>query len=564
VKWPRPRVRLLLCALLTALVYLPGLGRPALWEPDEGRYAEIGREMLLRADFITPRDDWVRYFEKPPLMYWVTAASIRLLGTNETAVRLPVALASIAQVVITMALAQQMFDPLTGVLAALCLALSPIFFGFSRFLTLDPPLAFSIAAALFIFYRAVDELPAPAARRKLYLAAVMVAVGTLIKGPVALVLVCAVAGSYLLSSGRGQRLRQIPWLGCAILYLGLTLPWFVLVARRNPGFVRFFLVHEHLQRYAVSTEHAWGPYFFILVILAGMWPWIAFAPAAFGAQPSPSDRSKPAAVLFNVLWFGVVLIFFSIPRSKLGSYILPALPPLAILAGLGLSRLVRGPLTRLRWWFGGIALVDAIVAVAALLVVPKMAEARSFPALLVDLRIGLIGAVGGSLLATLTCWPSRRAWPAEIKPARPGRALIATALLGLGIAVALGAAMKARQDGAPLESYRGLARQIAAAKLGSDCVLASYRHIEQSLPFYLRQREVLVGFRGELAPFSSSSDAKASFLDNDSALAALWHSGRCVVLVINRRDLSRVLPQLGPPARPVAIEGEKIALVNRK
>jgi len=560
VKWPSPRVRLLLCALLTALLYLPGLGRPALWEPDEGRYAEIGREMLLRADFVSPRDDWVRYFEKPPLMYWVTAASIRLLGPNETAVRLPVVLASIAQVVITMALAQQMFDPLSGALAALCLALSPIFFGFSRFLTLDPPLAFSITAALAIFYSTVDGLPAPRARRALYLVAVMVAVGTLIKGPVALVLVGAVAGLYLLSSGRGERLRQIPWLGCVILYLGLTLPWFVLVTVRNPGFLRFFLIHEHLQRYAVSTEHAWGPYFFLLVLLAGMWPWIAFVPIAFSAPP-PSASSGRAPVLFNVLWFGVVLLFFSIPRSKLGSYILPAVPALAILAGLGLSTLLRGPLARLRWWFGSIALIDAITAAAALLVVPKMAAARAFPDLLFDLKLGLIGAVGGSVLATLTCWPWRQAWPAEMKSGSPGRALIATGLLGLGMVVALGAAMKARQYG---ESYRGLARQIAAAKLGSDCVLASYRHIEQSLPFYLKRREVLVGFRGELAPFSSGADAKGSFLDNDSALATLWHSGRCVVLVINRGDLSRILPQLGPLSRPVAAEGKKIALVNRK
>lgn len=565
VNWPCPRVRLLLCALLTAVLYLPGLGRPALWEPDEGRYAEVGREMLLRGDFVTPRDDWVGYFEKPPLMYWVTAGSIRLLGPNETAVRLPVALSSIGQVVITMALAERMFDPLSGALAALCLALSPLFFGFSRFLTLDPPLAFFITAALALFYYVVDSLPAPRARRGFYLAALMTALGTLTKGLVAPVLVGGVALLYLVVSGRGRRLRQIPWLRGGLLYLTVTLPWFVLVACRNPGFLRFFFIHEHLERYAISTEHAWGPYFFVLVVLAGMWPWIAFVPAALSDQPSlESDRSMRAPILFSLVWFLVVLIFFSIPRSKLGSYILPALPPLAILAGFGLRTLVRAPTARPRWWFASIATVNLIVAVVALLVVPGMAEVRAFPALRTDLWIGLIGATGASLFAALICSPWRRARPsAGLKPERSGRVLIATGLLGLGMVVALGASVKARQDGAPLESYRGLARQIAGAKLEPDCVLASYHHFVQALPFYLSRREVLVGYRGELAPFGATSDAQASFLDNDQALATLWRSGRCVVLVINRKDLGRVLPQLEPPLRPIAVEGKKIALTNR-
>lgn len=553
-----------MCALLTAMLYLPGLGRPALWEPDEGRYAEVGREMLLRADFVTPRDNWVRYFEKPPLIYWITAGSIRLLGPNETAVRLPVALASIGQVVITMALTERMFDPLGGALAALCLALSPLFFGFSRFLTLDPPLAFFITAALALFYCVVDKLPAPRARRGLYLAALMAALGTLTKGLVAPVLIGGVALLYLASSGRGRRLGQVPWLRGGLLYLAVTLPWFVLVARRNPGFLRFFFIHEHLERYAISTEHAWGPYFFVLVVLAGMWPWIAFVPAALSAQPPESERSHRAAILFNLLWFLVVLIFFSIPRSKLGSYILPALPPLAILAGVGLSTLARAPAARARWWFASIAMVNVIAAGIMLLVVPGMAEVRAFPALRTDLWIGLIGATGASLLAALICSPWRRARPtAGMKPERSGRVLIATGLLGLGMVVALGASVKARQDGAPLESYRGLARQIAATKLEQDCVLASYHHFVQALPFYLGRREVLVGYRGELAPFGASSDAQASFLDNDQALAALWRSGRCVVLVINRKDLGRVLPQLKPPLRPIAGEGKKIALTNR-
>ena len=144
-------------ALLAAILYLPGLGRPALWEPDEGRYAEIAREMVVTGDYVTPRDDFELYFEKPPLVYWANAASIKIFGVNEFAVRLPAALFSIGQVVVTAALAEVMFGATAGFFAALALALSPLFFGFARFATLDPALAFFLTAALGAFYIAARD-----------------------------------------------------------------------------------------------------------------------------------------------------------------------------------------------------------------------------------------------------------------------------------------------------------------------------------------------------------------------------------------------------------------------
>ena len=140
-------LRLTIYAILAAILYLPGLGRPALWEPDEGRYAEIAREMVISGDYVTPRDDFELYFEKPPLVYWAEAAAIQIFGVNEFAVRLPAALFSIGQVVVTAALAEAMLGAAAGFFAALVLALSPLFFGFARFATLDPALAFFLAAA---------------------------------------------------------------------------------------------------------------------------------------------------------------------------------------------------------------------------------------------------------------------------------------------------------------------------------------------------------------------------------------------------------------------------------
>src|SRR5579863_4830023 len=120
--------RILLCGGLALLLYLTGLGRPALWEPDEGRYAEIAREMVMSGDYVTPRDDWVRYFEKPPLVFWVTAGALKVFGRNEFAVRVQAAVFSAGEVAVTEALGEVMFGATAAMLGALALALSPLLF----------------------------------------------------------------------------------------------------------------------------------------------------------------------------------------------------------------------------------------------------------------------------------------------------------------------------------------------------------------------------------------------------------------------------------------------------
>ncbi len=544
--------RLVLCALVAALLYLPRLGHPPLWEPDEGRYAEIPREMIVTGDFVTPRDDFVRYFEKPPLVYWITAASIEVFGRNEFAVRLPAALFSIGQVVVTAALGEAILGPTAGFAAAACLALSPLFFGFARFATLDPALAFFVTAALAAFFMAIraPALDDGKSRRWMLLAAAMLALGTLAKGPVALVLGGGVALIDILVERRLRELSPALIFACALVYAAIVLPWFVLVALRNSGFVAFFFVHEHLQRYLVSTEHRWGPYFFVVLAVAGTWPWIWFAPlgAMELARGGGQDRGGKRALRFLLAWFGFVLIFFSIPRSKLGSYILPGIPPLAILAGCGIARLAAIEACRRRRIFAGLALVSAVFAIGAMVVL-LFARRRLGAALCADAEILIAGLTIGAFGALLLDRRSARAW----------RAIIA---LAAGVTIALGAGLKARGDAAAAFSYRGLAREIAPY-VDSGCLVASYRHFVQSLPFYTGGREALVGYRGELAPFGGTPDAAASFIANDTRLRDVWASSQCVVLIADRRDLPALVPTLDPQAAIIGCGGKKFALLNR-
>jgi len=560
--------RVALCAGVAALLYFTGLGRPALWEPDEGRYAEVAREMLLQGDYVTPRNDWVRYFEKPPLVYWVTAAAMKIFGANEFAARAPAALFSTGQVAVTEALGEAMFGPIAGVMAAVALALSPLFFGFARFATPDPALAFFFTAALASFYMAAKSgymsaesgTAEPGSFRRrggrngMILAAALLGLGTLAKGPVALALGGAVALVWLIIEGRAREALTIPWLWCAIVYLAITAPWFVLAAERNAGFLQFFFVHEHVQRYLESTEHEWGPYFFVIVVAGGMWPWLYFAPLGLhdlrnrdGDEPAVTKRRS--ALAFLLIWFGLIFVFFSIPRSKLGEYILPGFPPLAIIAGYGLSRVTEMDREPAKHFMLRFVMLNAAIGFAMALAAPTLIRYGISRVLLQDAAVAEFGLLAGATGAAIA--------------ARFCRSAVAIAVpVALGVVLAMGALMKAREDAAPMFSYRTLARMIGPV-IGDGCALASYHHQVQSLPFYTRQREKLVGYRGELAPFGDSADARESFVASDADLEALWGSKACVVVIANRSDLTRLKRILTPAPSIIGCEGKKFALLNQ-
>ncbi|HEY6420205.1 MAG TPA: phospholipid carrier-dependent glycosyltransferase [Candidatus Binataceae bacterium] len=552
--------RVALCALVAAILYLPGLGRPALWEPDEGRYAEIAREMVVAADYVTPRDDWEPYFEKPPLVYWANAAAIRLFGANEFAARIPSALFTVGEVAATAAIADAMFGAAAGLLAALALALSPLVFGFARFASLDPALAFFLTAALGSFYAAAraPDFGGGAGRRWFLLAAAMLALGTLAKGPVALALGGGVALVWLLGEGRGRDIARIPFLSCAVVYAAIVVPWFALAEHRNPGFLGFFFIHEHLQRFLESREHGWGPYFFIPVVIGGTWPWILFVPLGVREMMRPSANddaenraARVSALRFLVTWFTVIFIFFSIPRSKLGSYALPMLPPLAIAAGYALLRLDAIGAARVRRMVAACAAANAVVAIAAIAIVWAFNEKANLNfAVAADATVIAAAFMLGALAALILARGGAR-------PAAAVGALAATMLVVLMLGERL------RADAAP--TYRRLAAAVQPY-LRPGCVLASYRHYIQSLPFYTQVRETRVEYRGEIGEFVPQSairePSSAFMIGKESRLREVWGSGACMVLIVNQRDLPPLMSTLTPAPVAIGCEGKKVAVYN--
>ncbi|HXW84361.1 MAG TPA: phospholipid carrier-dependent glycosyltransferase [Candidatus Binataceae bacterium] len=534
-------------AVIAAALYLRGLGTAALWEPDEGRYAEIAREMAVSGDYITPRDDGLRYFEKPPLVYWCNAAAIRLLGKSEFAVRTPAALFSAAEVGVTFAIADFMFDTTTGVLAALALMLAPLVFAFAVFATLDPALAFFMTAAVGAFYAASREPQFGRGAGYLWMvaAAALLALGTLAKGPVALVLVGVIALAWLWWEQRAPDIMRIPFISCLVVYLAIAAPWFVLAEWRNPGFLRFFFVHEHLQRYLESQEHGWGPWFFVPIVIAGAWPWIYFAPRSLSGFRQQTGTSSAVRLLLT--WFAVVFVFFSIPRSKLGSYILPAMPPIAIAAGLGLSSLRNLQPIQARRIVRTFAVVNGAVIVACAIGVFVPLRDVS-----VSVRIDALIAVAALSLAAIIC-------AAFVTDA--SHTWVTAGGLALAVLLVSWSAGHLRNGLAELTSYRSLAQSLAPY-LTPDCVLGSYRHYVQALPFYTGLRETPVEYFGEIAEFEPANDRPDAFIGRESRLRELWSSQRCFILVANQNDLAPLEKLLSPRPAMLGCEGKKVALAN--
>ena len=347
------------------------------------------------------------------------------------------------------AIGDAMFGAAAGLLAALALALAPLVFAFARFATLNPALAFFLTAAMGAFIGAsrAPDFGSGAGRRWMWLSAAMLALGTLSKGPVALVLGGAIALIWMLVEHRARELRRIPFVGCAIIYLAIVLPWFVLAEHRNPGFLEFFFIHEHVERFVSSQEHGWGPWFFIPIVIGGAWPWIFFAPLGWIEISRSKENPLRSRSNLLVIWFVAIVMFFSIPRSKLGSYILPALPPLAILAGYGLTRISEIARERGIAWMRSFAVVNVCAATAACIGLYLAAD-RLPPGLALDGAMIAAALAAGAIAAYLLTRTATRA-------------AFAIVPIALAMLLTAGIAERARGAAASVVSYRELAHGIA-------------------------------------------------------------------------------------------------------
>ena len=351
--------RPLLITLLFILLWGIGLSTRSITRPDEGRYAEISREMSLSHNWVTPRLNAIPYFEKPPLQYWAGAISMQALGPTPLAARLWSALMGLLGCFLVWRAGNRLLGARAGLYGALVLGSGVYYVILGHINTLDMGVSVWMAAALFAFLRAQVE-----DRRWMMVAWGAAAAALLSKGLMALVLPGITLVLYsLLTRDTSVWKRLDPVRGLLIL-IALAGPWFLLCAQANPEFLHFFFIHEHVQRF-MSTVHqrvepAW---YFIPILLAGLLPWTGQLWAALRRPFAPSETRAFSPTKFLALYVLVVLVFFSLSGSKLPSYILPAFPALALLIGNVLSRQKTFPHSALWLGLGWAALLAFAAAV---------------------------------------------------------------------------------------------------------------------------------------------------------------------------------------------------------
>ncbi len=317
------------------------LGSYPLANPDEGRYAEIPREMVDSGDYIVPRLNGVLYFEKPPLLYWLNAASIRFLGKSEWFLRMWPALFALTGCLMTYIAGRKLFGRSSGLAGAGVLATSLLYYGLSRILILDMLVSALISVTLFAFIIGVREPPGRTRRLWFYLLYVGAALATLSKGLIGFGLPGAIIFFWLLLTRQWRCLRPFYLFSGTLIFLAIALPWHVLTARANEDFFQFYIIHSHFARFVSKAHGHQQPFwFFVPIALAGLFPWVCFLwPALRRKYLDPSTRSETrSSFQFMLIWAGLILLFFSVSGSKLPPYILPMLPPLALLIGVFLAR----------------------------------------------------------------------------------------------------------------------------------------------------------------------------------------------------------------------------------
>lgn len=506
------------------------LGIRPLANPDEGRYAEIPREMVATGDWVTPRLNAVPYFEKPPLVYWCVAACITLFGPGEGSVRLPPALFGLGGILLAYAAGRRIHGREAGLGAAVVLGSGLLYFGLSRVLILDMVVSVLMTAALFCFILGVRE-PVGARRRWLFYGLyASAALATLSKGLIGFLVPGAVMFLWLLVFNQWRRLRPLYLPSGVALFLAICAPWHVLVAQRNAGWAEFYFVHEHWTRFTTTVHGRYEPWwFFIPVVLLGLFPWVGFLWPALrdGLKGGWSRRQENADAWFFVTWATFVLLFFSKSQSKLVPYILPVLPPLAILIGAWLAKAWSDGLApRLRGGLQVFAFLAGLLGVA-LLVMALKPGVLSEPG-----QAEFVRPYAIVMAAILMIGGTMAPWLARVRGGRA--ALKAVFVTTAGFLLVLGFAVP------NIRSTKDLAL-VARERMRPQDRVYHYHAFFHDFVYYTQRPVGLVSYKDELeVQFLDPAERAARFID-EIELRRQWGEAGRVWIVARKHQVKRLL-----------------------
>ena len=543
--------------VLFSFLYLVPLQTRPLFIQDETRYAEVPREMITNGDWVVPRINGLRYFEKPVMGYWLTAISINIFGENNFAARLPSALATGLSALLLFFLCRrfQRENDFLPFLAPLVYLTSLGSATTGTFAVIDPPLTMFLTATLVTFFLATEEVSeSPGERGFLFAAGVFAGCAFLTKGFLAFAVPVLAAGPYLALQKRWRDLLRMLWLPLAGAVM-VSLPWAILIHLREPNFWHYFFWNEHVRRFlSDSAQHAQPFWFFTAVLPAMFMPWIFLLPASvFGAYRLPlAGGPQKRLIIFCLCWFLIPFLFFSASSGKLITYILPCFPPLSILFAHGLSWWLMPETTGkkyLQWGIGALLVIAsfALPTLAGLqLFGPDQLHLfqRSWKWLL------LTSGIAAMILLLLVAFRSNTVQRKIICFALSFATLLFTAHFTIP---ALTLNMKAL---GPLIKRH-------AKNITPDTVVLSGEEVTRAVCWYLKRNDVyLVERAGELQyglDYTDSSHRKLS--PKQAGTFIRKHRGK-IVLIAGHDEYSRWQPFFPPPVA-VDSNGSKGYLVVR-
>lgn len=535
--------------ILFCLFWFYALGARTLIPSDEGRYAEIAREMAATGDWITMRLNGIKYFEKPPLQTWMNALTFEVFGLGEWQARLWTGLCGLGGIALVAYTGKRVFNARVGLTAGLVLASSFWWAALGHVNSLDMGLAAMMTIALCALLIGQRNDASARERRNWMLTCwAGMALAVLSKGLIGLMLPGAVLVLYTFIARDWAIWKRLHLgLGC-LVFFAITVPWFVLVSLKNPEFAHFFFIHEHWERFTSKVHRRTGAlHYFIPFLIGGIMPWLGvLAQSLWGARQDASHGFRPKKMLLT--WAVFIFVFFSMSNSKLPSYILPIFPALALLIACYLENTSQKVVA---YGAGLMALLSAIGLGFVFYKMPHLTNVPFEMPIYASYAYWIAAAAGLSLVGSLlAAWMAHR---------QKEWAIVILAISGFlcGQFLLLGHE--------PFGRYAAGVNHVAAIKseMTPQTTLYSVGRYEQVLPFYLQRTLTLVNFEDEMG-FGLQQEPQL-WIPSIDAFIVKWtadHDNGQKDIAILRNDVFVSMQKRGVPMRVIGQDPRRIIVTN--
>jgi len=535
-KW----IDIFLLTLFLIFIHFLFLGKVSLFVPDEARYAEIAREIVTSHQWFIPHLDGIIYVEKPPLSYWLNALCLEIFGQGEWSARSMGAFLSTLLCLATYYTANMFYNRRIAIFSTLILSSSALFFIMSHMTTVDMTLTFFLSSSLYAFLLGLQKSIDSSRNKWLYLAYIMAGLAMMTKGLIGIVFPGLILFTWILFTKQWQLVKQLNLLNGTMLIIALNVPWLIFVQHQLPDFFNFYFIEQQVARYATPIANREMHILnYCLIFLLGLYPWVIFLPQSI-LQILPhkwTDRTKHKIELYFLIWPVVIFLFFAKSHSILAPYLLPVVPPIAILIALYLDSIYAKTITKNNQRSLIIFMViNFVVAVTFILlayfnVIEKPRSFLSFTLKILPLFLGIV-LVGYGLKR----WSMKQ--------------ILITLLIATYIFYE---SLWFYAEEANIATIKPLALKInQLLKSDPQAIVINYGDYHQDLPYYINRLVPIVNWTNELSFGAKHQDISQPWLLDDTHFWQLWRSKQNVYVILRSHLYDTVCQQAQPQCHFIA------------